>query len=173
MVKYYKTNIAWTEKQTGDLVIIYEEALKLRRIWIIICLLSLCICLNACGEQNNSSGGADVSEKSNGQPLEVAEMFFDAFETSDYALMKTYCTEECIDTYFHDGDVNGMVWAKAVKLAEEPEILNENECGVFADVEMETAKTSALYGESETSFYVILKKTDNGSWEISRFATGL
>lgn len=150
----------------------------MKHIRVFVCILSLFICLSACGEQNNSTScgsnsGANILEKSDAQPLDIAEMFFDAFEKGDYALMKTYCTKECIDYYFHDGDVFGMVWCKAVKLEEEQGTLNENECIIEVDVEMETAKTSALYGESETSFYVVLNKTDDGSWAINSFVTGL
>lgn len=149
----------------------------MKRIGVIVCILSLFMCLCACGEQNNrtssgSNSGANISEKSDAQPLDITEMFFDAFAKSDYTLMKTYCTKECIDSYFHDGDVFGMVWCKAVKLEEEQETSNENECRIAVDVEMETAKTSALYGESETSFYVVLNKTNDGSWAIHRFVTG-
>lgn len=146
-------------------------------IWKILYILSLLMCLTACGEKNNSTNsgsnnGINISGKSDIQPSYIVEMFFDAFEKGDYEIMKTYCTEECIDTYFHDGDVFGMIWAKVIKIGEEPEILKENECRIFVDVEMETAKTSALYGESETSFYVVLNKMDDGSWVINSFVTG-
>lgn len=132
----------------------------MKRVGVILCILSLFIFLSACSEQ-----------KSETQPVEIAEMFFGAFEKADYELMKTYSTQECIDTFFHDGDVFGMVWCKVVKM-EEPEILSEDECRIFVDVEMETAETSALYGETETSFYIVLNKTNNGSWAVHSFTTG-
>lgn len=149
----------------------------MKRIRMIVCILSFFICLSACGEQNHSASygsnnSANISETSHAQPLEITEKFFDAFEQGDYALMKTYCTKECIDSYFQEGSVSGMIWCRAVKL-EEQESSIENESIIAVDVEMETAKTSVLYGESETSFYVVLNKTDDGSWAINKFPTGL
>lgn len=112
--------------------------------------------------------------ETNPEATKVVEDFFSAFEKSDYVSMKTYCTKECIDTCFHDGDVIGMVWAKTPQIAEKPEFANENEYKIFVTVEMEPAKNSALYGSgSNTSFYVALKKTDSGSWLIDSFVTGI
>lgn len=104
-------------------------------------------------------------------PSDMTEDFFTAFESSDYETMKTYCTETCIEAYFHDGDVNGMVWAKLEEIGEE-EIADDRICVVPVTVEMETAKTSALYPETKTSFYVELIQNDNGSWLINGFPTG-
>jgi len=112
--------------------------------------------------------------ETNPEATKVVEDFFSAFEKSDYEHMKTYCTKECVDVYFHDGDVFGMVWAKTPQIAEKPGFANENEYKIFVTVEMEPAKNSALYGSgSNTSFYVALKKTDSGSWLIDSFATGI
>lgn len=98
--------------------------------------------------------------------------FFSAFEKSDYTRMKTFCTKECVNAYFHEGDVFGMAWAKAAQIAEKPESANATECKVFVTVEMEPVKTSVLYGSSSTSFYVVLKKADGGMWLIDSFVTG-
>ena len=112
-------------------------------------------------------------EESVKEPGEIAENFFSAFEKANYESMETFCTEECVDKYFHEGDVFGMVWAKATKIGEIQNNLNENVCGILVDVEMETAKTSALYPETETSFYVVLKKQSDESWLIDSFVTSL
>jgi len=125
---------------------------------IFICMVST---LTACKDTKNPSS----------TPTEVTESFFSAFESSDYTTMKTYCTEKCIEYYFHDGDVDGMVWAKLTEIGEE-EIADDSIINVFVTVEMETAKTSALYPETETSFYVELIQNDNGSWLINGFPTG-
>jgi hypothetical protein len=133
--------------------------------------------LAACKVKNDSADVGDNNNVSNSEvavaePVDIIESFFTAFEKADYESMKLYCTEKCINTYFHSDDVFGMIWAKAAQIAKEPESLNENECRIFVDVEMETAKTSALYGESETSFYVTMKRTDNNLWLIDTFVTG-
>ncbi len=110
-------------------------------------------------------------EKPAATPTDVTESFFSAFESSDYAAMEAYCTEKCIEYYFHDGDVNGMVWAELTEIGEE-EIADDHIIDIFVTVEMETAKTSALYPETETSFYVELIQNDDGSWLINGFHTG-
>ncbi len=112
--------------------------------------------------------------ETNPEATKVVEDFFSDFEKSDYEHMKTYCTKECIDTTFHDGDAFGMVWAKTPQIAEKPGFANENEYKIFVTVEMEPAKNSALYAcGSITSFYVVLKKADGGAWLIDSFVTGI
>lgn len=127
---------------------------KILPILLAICMVSG---LTACKDANT--------------PTDVTEHFFSAFAASDYAAMKTYCTETCIAYYFHDGDVNGMVWAKPTQIGEE-EIADDHIVHIFVTVEMETANTSALYPETETSFYVELIQSGNGSWLINGFPTG-
>ena len=100
------------------------------------------------------------------------ENFFSAFEKADYESMQTFCTEECVDRYFHEGDVFGMVWAKATEIGDIEYRQNNKECGIFVTVEMETAITSALYPETETSFYVVLKVQSDESWLIDSFVAG-
>ncbi|MEG2380337.1 MAG: hypothetical protein RSB38_01430 [Oscillospiraceae bacterium] len=131
---------------------------KILSLIVVICMV---FSLTACKD----------SEKLSNTPTDVTERFFSAFESSDYATMKTYCTENCIEYYFHDGDVNGMVWAKLTESGEE-KIVDDHMINLFVTVEMETAKTSALYPETETSFYVELIQNDTGSWLINGFPTG-
>lgn len=119
----------------------------------------LCVLLTACqsGEQAETS------------PKDTVQAFFAAFETADYQSMQDYCTEDCVDTYFHDGDVFGMVWAKAKNI--QKQTIEEGE-GFLVDVQMETAPTSALYPETETSFYVWLTQNASGDWLVDSFTTG-
>lgn len=104
------------------------------------------------------------------KPMDMVEDFFRAFEISDYKTMKKYCTESCIETYFHEGNVDGMVWAKLAEPAKE-EIVDDYVRRIFVTVEMETAETSALYPETETSFYVEFICSDD-FWLINGFPTG-
>lgn len=104
------------------------------------------------------------------KPMDIVKKFFLAFEVSDYQTMKKYCTESCIETYFHEGNVDGMVWAKLTEPAKE-EIVNDYVTRIFVTVEMETAETSALYPATKTSFYVEFIYSD-GLWLINAFPTG-
>ena len=126
---------------------------------VILCLALLCVLLAAC----QSGGQAETS------PEDTVQAFFAAFETADYQSMQNYCTEDCVDTYFHDGDVFGMVWAKAENI--QKQTIEEGE-GFLVDVQMETAPTSALYPETETSFYVWLTQNASGDWLVDSFTTG-
>lgn len=125
----------------------------------LLCLTLLCALLTACqsGEQAETS------------PKDTVQAFFAAFETADYQSMQDYCTEDCVDTYFHDGDVFGMVWAKAENI--QTQSIEDKE-GFLVDVRMETAPVSALYPETETSFYVWLTRNTSGDWLIDSFTTG-
>ncbi len=103
-------------------------------------------------------------------PKEVTEVFFRAFAEADYETMKTYCTQSCVENYFHGGDVNGMVWASLTALGE------ETAAGewvyLLASVEMETIPNSALYSDTRTAFYLELVQED-GAWRINGFPTGI
>ena len=151
-----------------------------KRLKGILLLLILCLLFVACGksQDNNSNSVNDIKanvqlENTKKSITEIAENFFAAFENSDYEGMKTLCTKNCIDTYFHDGDVFGMVWAKAVKIGDEIRTLSEIEYSVFVDVEMKPSEVSAFSpDETNTSFYIVIKKKDDGGWLIDKFTTG-
>ncbi|WP_097014025.1 hypothetical protein [Anaerocolumna aminovalerica] len=84
----------------------------MKRLLIIVCILGLLTGLIAC--KNNSSDVGDNNNLSNSEaavigPVEIIKSFFTAFEKADYESMKIYCTEKCINTYFHGDDVFGMI----------------------------------------------------------------
>ena len=130
-------------------------------------LLALALLLTGSG-----CGGSDSEKTAAGSPAEVAQAFFRAFQTADYETMKTYCTDACVENYFHDGDVFGMIRAKLTAL-EETEQSENQICNLFVTVEMETAETAALYPDTETSFYIRLTESADGLWQIDEFFTGL
>ena len=106
----------------------------------------------------------------------VISKFFTSFETSDYGSMKKFCTMNCFNDYFHEKDVNGMISAKLTssedikyKYTED----NKLEAYVFVTVDMEPSSDSALVGETSTSFYVVLRQTENIQWKIKGFTTSL
>ncbi len=104
------------------------------------------------------------------KPVDVTKSFFTAFQSSDYEAMKNFCTDSCIDSFFHKGDVDGMVWAKLTDIGEET--FDGDKCSISVSVKMETDENSALYPDTETSFFVVLIKDKNGSWLIDDFPTG-
>lgn len=124
-----------------------------------VTLILLCCLTNAQGEKEIASLN----------PTEITKNFFASFEKSDYQNMKQYCTENCKKFYFHNGDVDGMAWAKLTEIGEEK--IDKNTCSIYVSVEMETVKRSALYPETSTSFFVVLIKGDDGSWLIDEFPT--
>ena len=131
-----------------------------RKTVLMIAFVICIICLTDCQDVEDDAV----------KPMDIIEDFFLAFEVSDYQTMKKYCTESCIDAYFHEGNVDGMVWAKLAGDAKE-EPVDDHVTRVFVTVEMETAETSALYPATETSFYIELIYS-NGLWLINGFPTG-
>lgn len=140
---------------------------SIKKTFILLMSLVLIVSLSAC---NNSENDSDISELS---PVEITEQFFSAFETSDYETMKLYCTESCIENYFHGDNVFGMISAKAINIEKDPVVSEDDKYNILVNVEMETAETSSLYPNTETSFYVVLEKLENGSFLIDSFVTGL
>ena len=103
--------------------------------------------------------------------VDVIEKFFDAFAEADYETMRKYCTKECQDSFFHKGDVDGMVWAKLVRI-DEDNYLDEPQ-NMCVEVEAEFVPESSQYGgDSSTSFFVELVKGESGEWLIDSFPTG-
>ena len=106
----------------------------------------------------------------------VISKFFISFETSDYGSMKKYCTMNCFNDYFHEKDVNGMILAKLTSSEDIKYKYTEDdmlEAYVFVTVDMEPSSDSALVGETSTSFYVVLRQTENIQWKIKGFTTSL
>ncbi len=131
----------------------------MKKFSIVVIIMLFALSLFACDK---------INEKTS---VDITKEFFKAFETSNYDTMKEFCTSDCIETYFHDNDVNGMIWAKITEIGQE-----EREDGekyyIFVTVDMKTSETSALYPDTETSFYVELQKQENGELLINSFPTG-
>jgi hypothetical protein len=110
--------------------------------------------------------------------LQVVKEYFGAFGEADYDKMRTLATENHNRNLVHNGDVWGMKWAKAkqIELIRDPRFLGvENSKSILVfnvSVDMETVKTSAQYPATQTSFYVVLIKGDDGSWRVDRYTTG-
>ena len=70
--------------------------MKRKRALLIAFVLCITFGLTACQDVENDAV----------KPMDIVEKFFLAFEVSDYKTMKKYCTESCIETYFHEGNVD-------------------------------------------------------------------
>lgn len=110
--------------------------------------------------------------------FDVVQKYFIAFENADYKTMSALATEYHNTNLVHDGDVWGMKWAKAkeIELVDDPAYLqisdSESTLVYGVSVEMETVKTSAQYPSTQTFFYIVLIKDDNGIWRVDRYTTG-
>ena len=107
---------------------------------------------------------------------DTVSAFFSAFEQSNFDEMKQYCTPDCIDGFFGSGYVFGMQRAKLTNLTIDPTeyAKSSNDFIVQVDVEMQSAPGSVYAeGQTQTSFYLILLRQEDGSYRINEFATGL
>ena len=112
----------------------------------------------------------DYNKYDDSVPRATLDQFFEAFAESDYEAMKAFCTESCIEDYFHDGDVNGMIWANITET--ENGRLKEGRWYYLVTVEMETTEDSELAGETTATFYVILVQDEDENWFINKFVFG-
>lgn len=103
-------------------------------------------------------------------PEDTVSRFFQAFAAADYETMKRECTQSCVDTYFHEADVFGVVWAEAQTIGTGAS-MDDGRYKVPVDVKMETAETSALYPATQTTFFVVLTQQE-GDWRVDEFVTG-
>ncbi|WP_265442788.1 M56 family metallopeptidase [Acetivibrio straminisolvens] len=110
--------------------------------------------------------------------FQVVQEYFAAFEIADYDAMRILSTENHNNNFIHDGDVWGMKWARAkkIELVEDARFLRiENSDSVLAfivSVDMETVETSAQYPSTQTTFYVVVVKGDDGKWSVDKYETG-
>lgn len=110
------------------------------------------------------------------EPQALVSAFFKAFETGNFALMKNYCTQSCINDFFNGDNVFGMERASLTDMEVVPTKYEKssNDFSVFVSVNMTPGKTSVFDPSStQTSFYLILKRTENGRYLIDEFATGM
>ncbi len=112
----------------------------------------------------------------NNRARQDIRVFFSCFNKQNFEAMKNYCTQSCVDDFFGDGYVFGMTQAGLNNISFEPNerLQAENKIAVLVDVYMTPHKNSVfLPDQTETSFYLILEKQNDGSYLIDEFATGL
>lgn len=109
------------------------------------------------------------------QAQNTAAAFFAAFEQRDFATMRTYCTQNCINSFFGDGYVFGMETAKlqSIQLYPTDHMTDENTVVLLVTAKI-TASPMAVFGDIDThSFFLILQKQADGSYLIDEFASGV
>ncbi len=142
---------------------------------------------NLIDTNNNLSVGTIIIDENNtvvykGENLQNPEStitsFFEAFENSNFTLMKNYCTKNCIDNFFGDNYVFGMKKATLQSISKDSDDLRKRgfvvgEWAALVNVTM-TPDENSVYepNQTATSFYLILKQ-QNGRYLIDEFATGL
>ena len=109
------------------------------------------------------------------EPENTVNGFFSAFSDSNFTLMKNYCTQRCISSYFRDGYVFGMTQAELVGNG----IVEETDAEKFDFVKLVSVDMTPHEGSvfppdtTTTTFYVILEKQPDGRYLIDEFATGI
>lgn len=120
---------------------------------------------------------APYSESGTGDLVrDTVNAFFSAFEQSKFEEMKQYCTADCVEGFFGDGYVFGMQKAKLTNLTIDPleYAKSSNDFVVQVDVTMQSAPGSVYAeGQTQTSFFLILLRQEDGNYRIDEFATGL
>lgn len=109
-------------------------------------------------------------------PESTITSFFETFADSNFTLMKNYCTEKCISTFFGDGYCFGMTKADIQNMNIDPleYAKSSNDFNVFVTVNMTPHEQSVFDpSQTSTSFYVILQRQPDGRYLIDEFATGL
>lgn len=97
--------------------------------------------------------------------------YFKAYETADYEKMKPYCSQEFVETYFHEGDVFGNEWAKIQKCSLDGRETEDGTLVFFVQVTEKPVEGAALYDPEEpeqTDFlYFVMEKEADGKWRVA------
>ena len=92
--------------------------------------------------------------------------------------LEKYCTEECVQTFFHPDNVNGIEKAELVTMDINPleYAKSSNDFNVLVTVRFTAAKDSVFYDGTNnpqtTSFYIHLLRQADGNYLINDFFTG-
>lgn len=105
-------------------------------------------------------------------PEEVIEDFFKYFAIQDYEGMKQFCTTECVENFFHDGDVFGYEKAELISCQKNDNIITQDdEYWFLVYLEIIPSPKSSIY-PSETAYIDIVLENIDNKWFITRFETG-
>jgi len=119
----------------------------------------------------------NITEKDNEKALYIVKKYFEAFSKADYNEMRSISTKKHNSTVVHDGDVWGMKWARAkeIRLYSSELISNHYDRPVLVfeiSVDCETVSSSAQYPCTQSFFYLVLEKGDDGIWRVNEYTTG-
>ncbi len=108
-------------------------------------------------------------------PSSTIKSFFSSFAQGDFESMKKYCTQECIDNYFHTehGDVFGLKKAELLSADATQTHYDTppNEYIVFVDLKVEPSEYSSIYPSTDFGFFVHLLRQSDGTYLIHNFST--
>lgn len=113
----------------------------------------------------------NVENERYGDARDAICSFFRAFSAGDFDAMSSYCTENGRQ-FFGDGYCFGMTRAELTEV--ETVETDKFDFAALVGVNMTPHEGSVfLPDQTETAFYLILKKQNDGSYLIDEFATGL
>lgn len=110
--------------------------------------------------------------KSDGKAAKkVLTAYFTAYEKADYEAMKPYCSDEFVETYFHEGDVFGNEWAKLLECSLDGRETEDSTLIFNVKVTEKPVEGSAFYDPDEPEqtdflFYIMEKEAD-GKWRVT------
>ena len=125
---------------------------------------------------DSDSNDDSAETKVKGDPETVISGFFKAFENDNFDLMKKYCTDSCIDTYFRDSRMFGMRKAALTEINIDPSeyLKSSNEIYAFVSVDM-TPHSESIYAPDQktASFGISLMRQADGGYLIDNFSVGI
>ena len=150
----------------------------------IVCSSLLCSCTKKTTPETTTKGktstesanygkeeGTTAAPESYEEQEKLIESFFDCFKEKDYDGMKQFCTEECVENYFHGTDVFGFEKAELLNFQPEEFLIRDEEYWFGVHLKVLTLPKSALYPEETADLYMVLIKSDN-KWMIKGLETG-
>ncbi len=126
--------------------------------------------------KNSDSSPNEAFKYANNTPESVIKQFFSAFSQGEFDVMKHFCTEECVGSFFGDGYVFGMTEASLADINIDPleYAKSSNDFNALVTVHMPPHPNSVFDPkQTSTSFYVCLLRQPDGKYLINEFATGL
>lgn len=131
---------------------------------------------NAGATVSNPNGEVVYNSKERKEPQSLIIAFFRAFENGNFALMRNYCTSNCVGTYFNGDNVFGIKKASLVEMRLAPSDDPETSDDIHARVTVKmipSEKSVFDPKEPSVSFYMVLKVQQDGKYLINSFESGI
>lgn len=131
---------------------------------------------NAGATVSNPNGEVVYNSNERKEPQSLIIAFFRAFENGNFALMRNYCTSNCVGTYFNGDNVFGIKKASLVEMRLAPSDDPETSDDIHARVTVKmipSEKSVFDPKEPSASFYMVLKVQQDGKYLINSFESGI